>query len=160
NQDVGGNVQIGAKKWAYIDGACEILLPPGTLHIEITKGPEFKPIDEDIQLLAGKLALRFTIERWSDVRKQGWYSGDTRVHFLSPDAALLEAQAEDVAVVNLLATETTIKDAFGKLQLAIPNIVAFSGQTFAREADGCGVAVNTFNRHRELGSLALLHCHR
>ena len=58
NQDVGGNVQIGAKKWAYIDGACEILLPPGPLHIEIAKGPEYKPIDETITLIAGKMALR------------------------------------------------------------------------------------------------------
>ncbi len=160
NQDVGGNVLIGAKKWAYIDGTCEILLPPGSLHIEIAKGPEFKPIDEDIQLRLGKMSLRFTIERWSDVRKQGWYSGDTRVHYLSPDAALLEGQAEDVAVVNLLAKVTTIEDASGETQRAIPNILSFSGQAFARHAADCGVAVNTHNVHRELGSLGLLHCHR
>ncbi len=160
NQDVGGNVLIGAKKWAYIDGACEILLPPGTLHVEIAKGPEFKPIDEEVTLLPGKMSLRFTIERWSNVRKQGWYSGDTRVHFLSPDAALLEGQAEDVAVVNLLACETEIADQFGTLKKAIPNILAFSGQSFTRQAVGCGVAVNTHNRNRQLGSLGLLHCHR
>jgi len=112
NQDVGGNVQIGAKKWAYIDGACEILLPPGQLHVEISKGPEFDPIDEEITLLAGKMSLRFTIERWYDLRKEGWHSGDARVHYLSPDAALLEGQAEDVAVVNLLVKETAIADQF------------------------------------------------
>lgn len=160
NQDVGGNVQIGTKKWAYIDGTCEILLPPGALHIEIAKGPEYTPIDEEITLLAGKMSLRFTIERWSDVRKQGWYSGDTRVHFLSPDAALLEGQAEDVAVVNLLIRETTVKDSFGKMQPAIPNILSFSGQSFARRTDDCGVAVNTENVHPDLGSLGLLHSHR
>jgi hypothetical protein len=160
NQDVGGNVYVGVKPWAYIDGACEILLPSGPLHIEIWKGPEYKPIDEEITLLAGTMALRLQIERWSDVRKQGWYSGDTRAHFLSPDAALLEGQAEDVAVVNLLAKETALKDAFGKTVSAIPNIVAFSGQTFARESSDCGVAVNTQNVHSELGSLGLLHCHR
>ncbi len=160
NQDVGGNVQIGAKKWAYIDGACEILLPPGTLHIEIAKGPEFKPIDEEITLLAGKMSLRFTIERWCDMRKEGWYSGDTRLHFLSPDAALLEGQAEDIAVVNLLAKETTIQDQFGKKQTATPNILSFSGQAFSRQVDGCGVAVNSQNVHPQLGSLGLLHCHR
>src|ERR1700691_2702607 len=129
NQDVGGNVLIGTKKWAYIDGTCEILLPPGTLHIEITKGPEYKPIDEEITLLAGKMALRFTIERWSNVRKEGWYSGDTRVHFMSPDAALLEGQAEDVAVVNLLVRETMVREDYGKTP-AIPNILSFSGQSF------------------------------
>jgi hypothetical protein len=160
NQDVGGNVQIGAKKWAYIDGTCEILLPPEQLHIEITKGPEYKPIDETITLLAGKMSLRFTIERWSDVRKQGWYSGDTRVHFLSPDAALLEGMAEDVAVVNLLAKVTSITDQFGNAKPAIPNILAFSGQTFARHTAECGVAVNSQNVHRDVGSLGLLHCHR
>jgi hypothetical protein len=151
NQDVGGNVQLGAKKWAYIDGTCEILLPAGKLHVEITKGPEYKPIDEDVTLLAGKMAMRFTMERWCDMRKEGWYSGDTRVHFLSPDAALLEGQAEDIAVVNLLAKEHAG---------AIPNILAFSGQTFVRRSPTCGVAVNTQNWHSELGSLGLLHCHR
>ena len=216
NQDVGGNVQIGTKKWAYIDGTCEILLPPGTLHIEITKGPEYKPIDQDIQLLAGKMSLRLTIERWSDGRNQGWYSGDTRVHFLSPDAALLEGQAEDVAVVNLLVVDTILEERhansmqqtalapqtwarfqeliekaidsnltskeIGELRLfsrvsvtfggiierllknkgprSIPQIVSFSGQSFARQNDGCGVAVNTFNRDSHMGTLGLLHCHR
>ena len=160
NQDVGGNVMIGMKKWAYIDGTCEILLPPGELRVEIAKGPEYQPVDEPVQLLAGKLALRFTIERWSDVRKHGWHSGDTRVHFLPPDAALLEGQAEGVAVVNLLVRETTVKDTFGKVQRACPNILSFSGQSFARQADTCSVAVNTQNMHPELGSLGLLHCHR
>src|SRR5262245_39448282 len=124
NQDVGGNVQIGGKKWAYIDGACEILLPPGQLHIEITKGFEYKPLDETVTLQAGKRSLRFTIERWCDLRKEGWHSGDTRVHFLSPDAALLEGQAEDVTVVNVLAMQ---------YERAIPNILSFSGQSFARQ---------------------------
>ena len=160
NQDVGGNVMIGTKKWAYIDGACETLLPPGLLHIEIAKGPEYTPIDETITLLAGKLSLRFTIERWSDVRKQGWYSGDTRVHFLSPDAALLEGQAEDVAVVNLLIEPAEVYDQHAKSSDALPNILSFSGQAFARQAVGCGVAVNTLNSHMWHGFLALLHCHR
>ncbi|MBI1829895.1 MAG: hypothetical protein HYR84_00425 [Planctomycetes bacterium] len=223
NQDVGGNVLIGAKKWAYIDGTCEILLPPGQLHLEISKGPEYKPIDETITLIAGKMSLRFTIERWCDMRQEGWYSGDTRVHFLSPDAALLEGQAEDVAVVNLLATtqdyravdlgdcevmlslvECSLQSAFTKKDLmriralsekfkrgtwtaneddenkaldlmselsavfrdaggsrhSIANILSFSGQSFARQSGGCGVAVNTWNRHSSLSSLGLLHCHR
>jgi hypothetical protein len=216
NQDVGGNVMIGAKKWAYIDGACEILLPPGELHIEIAKGFEYKPIDETITLIAGKMSLRFTIERWIDMRKLGWYSGDTRVHFLSPDAALLEGRAEDVAVVNLLATQSRprtfdisqclafarwiraqrlpaqfvadiegyILDSKGRKNFepyiiikamefhkqwmdmclegthTYSNLLSFSGQRFSRQADECGVAVNTHNSHLQLGGVALLHSHR
>ena len=147
SQDVGGNIYLGTKPWAYIDGACEILLPPGLLHFEIAKGPEYKPIDTQMMLLAGKMAMRFEIERWSDVRKQGWYSGDTRVHFMTPDAALLEGQAEDVAVVNLLIDGTEVHDRHGTSTDAIPNILSFSGQEFARQVTACGVAVNTLNSH-------------
>lgn len=160
NQDVGGSVLIEAQKWAYIDGACEILLPPGQLRIEIAKGPEYKPIDEEITLLAGKMSLRFTMERWCDTRKEGWYSGDARAHFLSPDAALLEGQAEDLAVVNVLVKETSMAGPEGQVYTAIPNILSFSGQQFARHSSTCGVAVNTQNVHRHLGSLGLLNCHR
>jgi len=160
NQDVGGNVMVGLKKWAYIDGACEILLPPAELRVEISKGPEFKPIHETITLLPGKMSMRFAIERWSNVREQGWYSGDTRVHFLSTEGAALEGAAEDFALVHLLVKETTSQDAFGKPVKALPNILAFNGQVFAQSRDGCAVAVSTLNEHPKLGSLALLHCHR
>jgi len=160
NQDVGGNVLLGGKPWAYIDGACEINLPPGPLHVSITKGPEYRPVETDVQLIAGKLSLRLQIERWVDLRKEGWYSGDTRVHYLPPHAALLEAQTEDVAVVQLLARATQIKDSFGQLQMAIPNLLAFSGQAPCLQTAGHLVVVNTENYHPELGSLGLLHCHR
>lgn len=160
NQEVGGNVFIGIKPHAYVDGAFEIGLPPGLLHVQIDKGPEYVPVRTEINLVPGKLALRFQIERWVDLRAQGWYSGDTRVHYLSPHAALLEAQAEDVAVVNLLIKQTEIPGPFHRTYTAIPNVLAFSGQAFALTAPGHGVAVNTLNSHPQLGSLGLLNCHR
>src|SRR3954469_12908894 len=69
NQEVGGNVYLGTRPWAYIDGAGEILLPPGTLRFEISKGPEYQPIDTEVQLTAGKMSLRFVMQRWTDLRK-------------------------------------------------------------------------------------------
>src|SRR5262249_23751661 len=83
-EDVGGNVLIGRARWAYIDGSCEIAVPPGELTVEATKGPEYRPLRETVRLPAGKLALRFAIERWTDLRVDGWYSGDTRAHYFSP----------------------------------------------------------------------------
>jgi hypothetical protein len=156
NQDVGGNARLGMKPWAYVDGAFEINLPPGTIHVAIRKGPEYRPLEETIQLRPGKLAQRFTIERWVDMPAQSWYSGDGRVHFLSPHAALLEARAEDVHVVNLLVTPT---DA-GNGKTALSNILAFSGQKPALETPGYMVVVNTLNTDPKNGSLALLNCHR
>jgi hypothetical protein len=160
NQEVGGNLLLGGKPWAYIDGACEVNLPPGPIHVDIAKGPEYTPVSTDLQLTPGKLALRLQIERWSDVCRQGWHSGDTRVHFLPPHAALLEAQAEDVAFVQLLARQTQTTDSFGQPQPAIPNLLAFSGQAPCLQAPGHAVVVNTENWHPQLGSLGLLHCHR
>jgi hypothetical protein len=166
NTDVGGNVIADGKKYAYIDGACEIALPPGTIHIEVHKGPEYKPLLLEHQLVAGKLSLRLTLERWINLREEGWYSGDTRCHFLTPHAALLEGMAEDLAVVNLLAMECTVPetDDAGERVVGqrptIANIEAFSGQAPCLEAPGHMVVVNTLNWHPWLGRLALLNCHR
>jgi hypothetical protein len=161
NEDVGGHVMLDGQRWYYTDGACEVALPGGVpLVIEATKGPEYKPVRKEITLGVGQMALRLTIERWINLRAEGWYSGDTRCHFLSPHAALLEAQAEDLAVTQLLATEADIASQDGKLYQSIANMTAFSGQQPCLERPGHVVAVNTFNTHPVLGSLALLHCHR
>src|SRR5262245_50908880 len=161
NEDVGGHVMLDGKRWYYIDGACEVPLPGGVpLVIEATKGPEYTPIRQETTLGVGQMALRLTIQRWIDLRAEGWYSGDTRCHFLSPHAALLEAQAEDLAVTQLLATESDLPSPDGALYRSVSNMVAFSGQRPCLERPGHIVAVNTFNSHPVLGSLALLHSHR
>jgi hypothetical protein len=159
-QDVGGNLLLGAKQFVYIDGACEVPLPAGPICADLWKGPEYRPQTVETQLAAGKLALRLSVERWTNLREQGWYSGDTRAHFLGPSAALLEAAAEDIAVVNVLAFEDRIKDQVGSTLPVIPNILEFSGQRPALECPGHLVAVNTHNIHPMLGSLGLLNTHR
>jgi hypothetical protein len=160
-EDVGGNVMVGGEAFAYIDGTCEIPLPPGRLTVSIAKGPEYRPVREEVNLPPGKLALRFVIERWADLRAEGWYSGDSHCYFLTPHAALLEAAAEDLAVVNLLAWECFLYNADSDhTYRAIPNLVAFSGQKPALQAPGHLVAVNTLNVHEKLGNLFLLNCHR
>jgi hypothetical protein len=160
NQDVGGNLLLGMKAHAYIDGSCEIRLPAGPLLIDISKGFEYKPLREEVVLKPGQLSLRFQVERWTDLRRERWFSGDSRVHYLVPHAALLEAAAEDLAVVNLLAAECQVPGPNGKTFTAIPNLLAFSGQSAALEVPGHMVVVNTHNVHPVLGCLGLLNCHR
>lgn len=159
-EDVGGNVLLGDKKYAYIDGTCEICLPVGQVEVEIHKGPEYLPVQERIELKQGKLSLRLEIRRWIDLRSQGWYSGDTHCLYLAPQAALLEAQAEDLAVVNLLAAPEWVGKYPNRKVRALSNILAFSGQRAALQTADCLVAVNTLNGHQHFGELALLNCHR
>ncbi len=192
NEDLGGNLFLerrvkgqdgknttDARKYAFIDGTCEISLPGGVIRVEVHKGPEYKPIFQEINQPLGKMALRLTLERWIDLRAQGWYSGDTRCHWLTPYPALLEGAAEDLAVVNLLALEMDLVghhhqsgQGSGKRAEypAIPNLLAFSGQRPALEMPGTMVVVNTQNHHGRigelygwpgaLGQLSLLNCHR
>jgi hypothetical protein len=157
---VGGDLSFDGKRWAYIDGTCEIALPAGELTVEATKGPHYRPLNQQVHLPAGKLALRFSIECPTDWRQSGMMSGDARAHFLAPHAALLEAAAEDLEVVNLLARELVIHAADGQSYRTTPNLIAFSGQRPCLEADGRIVVVNTLNCHPVLGRLGLLNAHR
>jgi hypothetical protein len=156
-EDVGGNVQVGPVRFACIDGACEVRLPPGKVVVEVHKGVEYTPLRREVTLGPGQISLRLAVERWADLRREGWYAGDTRAHELSPHAALLEGMAEDLAFVHLLARE---RPAAPGRPAAISNILAFSGTKPALEAPGCAVAVNTLNGHPVLGTVALLNCHR
>ena len=156
NQDVGGNLQFGKTNFAVIDGTCEIALPPGPIRIDIKKGFEYRPLHQEIQLGPGQLALRFAMERWLDLRSESWHSGDGRAHFLSPEAALLEGAAEDLALVNLLAVHWQPQ---AQEPPALSNLLGFSGQQPALETPGHMVVVNTLNAS-SLGNLALLNCHR
>jgi hypothetical protein len=155
--DVGGQVELDGRVFAFIDGACEARLPPGQLHVAVSKGPEYAAIERELTLTAGQMALRLEVARWADDRARGWYAGDLRAHDLSPHAAALEGAAEGLDVVQLLARE--LPPAEGRPP-AIPGLLAFSGTQAALPEGPCLVAVNTLNTHPVLGSVSLLNCHR
>lgn len=155
--DVGGSVQIASESWHYIDGTCEVALPQGVVTVEVRKGPEYSPLRQTMELGPGQISMRLAVSRWINLRAERWFSGDTRVLELSPHGALLEAAAEDVAVVNLLAYE---RPPAPDRPAASPNLLAFSGSRAALENPGHIVAVNTLNAHPILGTVALLNSHR
>lgn len=154
--DVGGQVRLGDAAFAYIDGICEVHLPPGPVRVQVSKGPEYLPIDREVVLGPGKIAIRLTLDRALDWHSRGWYSGDGRVQHLSPHAARLEGGAEGLDVVNLLAHE---RPPHGNHPAAFVNLLAFSG-TLPALPGPPAVAVNTLNTHPILGTVALLNCHR
>jgi hypothetical protein len=156
-QDVGGQVLLEGKAFAYVDGVCEVKLPAGPLTVAIDKGVEYLPVRRQLNLNAGQIALRFTIDRWTDDRPAGWFAGDTHAVAMSPHAALLEGAAEGLSVVQLLAHECPPE---ADRPAAVSNLLAFSGVEAALRSPECFVAVNTRNTHPILGSVSLLNCHR
>ena len=151
-EDNYGEFVNGRNQYSYIDGHCEIDMPLGEIYVEITKGYETAPIRKQVTIEQDTDELVFELERVLPWREKGWVTADTHVHFLSPSTALLEGQAEDVHVVNLLASQ------WGEM---FSNVSDFDGRTTlgAREFGGDGeflVRVGTENRMQILGHISLL----
>lgn len=103
--DIGGDVKLGRASYAYIDGTCEGWLPRGDLYVDIARGFEYEPLRRRIRIEPGQRELHLELRRWIDMNRQGWYSGDSHVHFLSAQGAVTEQAGEDLNVVNLLQSQ-------------------------------------------------------
>lgn len=57
-------------------------LPPGTYHVEYTRGPEYLPQEKTITIPDGVATHEesFHLKRWINLAKLGWYSADHHVH--------------------------------------------------------------------------------
>ncbi len=154
---VGGQVAYENKKYYYIDGACEIDLPPGIYNLEVTKGERFHKVFKNIEIKQGQAALRVNIERKLNSSWGSWISGDARCHDLSWPAAVLEGSSEGLDLVHLLACENLQP---GNGIPDVSRILDFSGQEIAYQKFGCSLFVNTLNHHPFLGTIGILHSHR
>lgn len=151
-EDRYGELVNGLNQYAYVPGACEIELPAGRVFVEISRGYEVAPLRTAIDVSPEMTELVFHLDRVLDWRRRGWVSADTHVHFLSPQTALLEGQAEGVNVVNLLAAQ------WGEMFSNVPD---FDGRTTlgAKDFGGDGefvVRVGSENRMQVLGHISLL----
>lgn len=151
-EDLYAEVAVDDHEYAYVDGDCVVDLPFGDVYVEISRGYEIPPIRRKVRVDAATDELVFELDRVLRWREQGWVTADTHVHFLSPQTALLEGQAEGVNVVNLLASQ------WGEMY---SNVGDFDGKTTigAKEFGGSGeflVRVGSENRMQVLGHISLL----
>lgn len=151
-EDNYGEFVNSLNQYCYIPGECVADLPLGEVFIEIKRGYEIKPIRTSFTVTSETEELTFELERVLRWREKGWVTADTHVHFLSPQTARLEGEAEGVNVVNLLASQ------WGEM---FSNVSDFDGKTTfgAKEFGGEGeflVRVGTENRMQVLGHISLL----
>ena len=151
-EDNYGEFVIVNHQYCYIDGECIVDLPLGTVYVEISRGYEVSPIRTAFAVTPETETITFELEKVLHWREAGWVTADTHVHFLSPQTALLEGKAEDVHVVNLLASQ------WGEMY---SNVSDFDGRSTlgARDFGGDGeflVRVGTENRMQVLGHISLL----
>ncbi len=58
-----------------------VLLPPGAIHVEWSRGPEYRTLRRTATIPAqGMASLEFHLERWIDPADHGFYSGDHHIH--------------------------------------------------------------------------------
>ena len=105
HMDIGGDLRLGQITYAYIDGTCQGWLPRGEVVVDVARGFEYEPLRTIVDIAPGRRELTLRIKRWTDMNAQGWYSGDSHVHFVGPQGAHLESQGEDLNVVNLLQSQ-------------------------------------------------------
>jgi hypothetical protein len=150
-EDTGAGLILGRDTYAYVPGTFQIDLPLGDVEVEVVKGFDHRPVRRTIHVEPGTRDLALPLERAIDLRAAGWRTADPHVHFLAPSTALLQAAAEDVMFVHLLATQ--LGDEF-------TNVTDLS---WGSQADPDGrhfVIVGTENRQNVLGHLGLLGSRR
>lgn len=144
NEDSGADVVLGGSTYAYVPGRFPIVLPPGPVEMEIVHGFSHRPVRRTIEMDAGDAPLVVPLEA---VDADGWTAVDGHVHFISPTSALLQARAEGVAIVNLLATQ------WGDHHTSLSDLPA----KVVADTDGEHLVVmGSENRQNMLGHIGLL----
>jgi hypothetical protein len=103
------HVQYLGQRRCYVDGAFVLNARPSRLVVELRRGLETLPLQAEVDLTgqpSGE-ALTFRLRRWIDMREQGYWSGDTHVHFLSQSDSHLQMRAEDLHILNILVSDFT-----------------------------------------------------
>jgi hypothetical protein len=147
NEDTGADLVLGGATYAYVPGRFPIELPVGDVQVEVVRGFGYRPLRRSVAIdgLRGPLVL--PLEPIDGPAGTGWIAVDCHVHFISPTSALLQARAEGVAIVNLLATQ------WGDHHTSIADLPA------AVVADPSGehmVVMGSENRQNMLGHIGLL----
>ena len=146
-EDVGRDCKVVGTPYAYVDGKCQIELPVGAVLAEVVRGFEYIPVRQKLEIKPGQRHMTLKIKRAFDMKERGFFSGDTHVHFLSSQSAHLEAAAEDVNVVNLLASQ------WGRL---FTSWEEFTGGLAPTSSDEHKIWVSQENRQHVQGHISLL----
>jgi hypothetical protein len=99
----------------YADGRAELNLPEGRYEVSVARGPEYRVARATIDIIPGQTKSQtMTLERWTDERARGWYSGESHIHanygygpwYNSPRTMLLQCAGEDLGVSNFMVANS------------------------------------------------------
>jgi TolB protein len=137
-------VRASTYQYFDVDGSAWLIVPAGTVTIDVTRGPEYRPAHRDVTLAAGASdSVRVSLVRLANLSQEGYWSGDLHVHMNyggtyrnTPAHLVLQARAEDLHVVENLVVnkEQRIPDIAywqtGKDAASTKDYVLYHGQEF------------------------------
>ncbi len=100
----------GFKDGFRCDGRFEKQLPPGRTRVRVTRGFEVVAEERTVELARGReVRMEFRLKRRVDVRRRGWFAGDSHAHMIHGENKLpvdfndvaLAAKAEDLQFLSL-----------------------------------------------------------
>jgi TolB protein len=116
-------------EYAYFHtrGTSELMVPAGVVTIEVSRGPEYRPVRREIRVPAGgSIAQRIPLASLADPEAKGWRGGDLHVHMnyggtyrADPATLAFQARAEGLSVVESLIVNK---------EQRIPDIAFFTGK--------------------------------
>jgi hypothetical protein len=84
------------------DAGARVELPAGRFRFEVERGPEFRSKTGELNVLSGQEStLAVDLGRITDLKSDGWWSGELHVHRLIEDVPLL-MRAEDLHVAPIM----------------------------------------------------------
>jgi len=94
----------------HTPGTSELVVPAGTVSVEVTRGPEYRIARAEVVVRPGAAETHHVVlERIADPRSKGWWSGDLHVHMNyggayrnTPERLAFQARAEGLHVVENL----------------------------------------------------------
>lgn len=101
---------FGGDYYFYSGGEFQVDLPPGEATLEVVKGFEYQPVSREVSIAAGGSGTtEVRLQKPFDLRRQGWFSGDTHIHpnvyddhLIRPAEVRLISRAEDLNLPQLL----------------------------------------------------------
>ncbi len=136
-----------------LPGKTVLELRAGSYTFEMERGPEYKIRSGHFTVARGDADTKqLTMERFADLKKEGWWSGDLHIH-RSPDDIELLMQAEDLHIAPVI-TWWNERNAWADSPPPESLLVQFDGDRFyhlmAGEDERGGGALMYFNLRQPL----------
>lgn len=95
--------KVGPREpYFYCEERFSVEVPRGPADIVVERGTEYRPLRLSVDVPAqGTVAVDLPLERWTNLPEQGWYSGNTHVHYDETETRALERLRLDPRVEDL-----------------------------------------------------------